>query len=181
MNPPQITLKLIVFFHFIFTVWASQIGFLGPSYVYMNLFTMSLGVWSIVHHESAEPIFMFLLCHLFSILQDIILLGIYEPRAYNIYERDGVDATARNEYRFSLGMSIVNLIIKPVTAFLIYRIYGERGGSYGDFHIPGVGNLPSFNPGSPTRGAYEDIDTPPSAPSADEPNFNDQYNSPEKH
>ncbi|WAR15475.1 ATRAP-like protein [Mya arenaria] len=80
MNPPQITLKLLVFFHFVLTVWASQNGFLGLSYVYMNLFVLSLGVWSIVHHESAEPVFMFLICHVFSILQDIILLGINEPR-----------------------------------------------------------------------------------------------------
>ena len=41
-------------------------------------------------------------------------------------------------------MSILNLIIKPVTAFLLYRIYRDRGGNYSDFAIPGVGNLPGF-------------------------------------
>ncbi|XP_052759983.1 type-1 angiotensin II receptor-associated protein-like [Mya arenaria] len=185
MNPPQITLKLLVFFHFVLTVWASQNGFLGLSYVYMNLFVLSLGVWSIVHHESAEPVFMFLICHVFSILQDIILLGINEPRGYNAYEQGGrIDQTTRNEYRFSLGMSIVNLIIKPVTAFLVYRIYRERGGSYGDFTIPGVGNLPSFNiGGSPSHGPYENIDTPPTAPAPtdEEQAYNQPYNSQEKH
>ena len=34
--------------------------------------------------------FQFLLCHLFSILQDIILLGLYEPRGYDGYEHEGV-------------------------------------------------------------------------------------------
>lgn len=135
------------------------------SYIYMNLFVLSLGVWSIVHHESSEPVLMFLMCHLFSILQDIILLGIYEPRGYALYEQnERAQGSQRNEYRFSLGMAIVNLIIKPITAFLIYRIYRERGGSYSDFNIPGVGNLPGF--GSPQHSAYEDIDTPaPTNPS----------------
>ena len=44
-------------------------------------------------------------------------------------------------------MCILNLIIKPVTAFLIFRVYRERGGTYSEFHIPGIGNLPSFDRG----------------------------------
>ncbi|XP_060575278.1 type-1 angiotensin II receptor-associated protein-like [Ruditapes philippinarum] len=161
MNPPQVTLKLIVFFHFIFTTWACMAQpFLPISYVYMNLFVLSLGVWSIVHHESSEAALMFLLCHVFSILQDIILLGIYEPRGYTYFESNPKkQGSSRNEYRFSLGMAIVNLIVKPITAFLLYRIYRDRGGSYSDFNIPGVGNLPGFG-GSPQHSAYENIDTP---------------------
>ncbi|XP_045162865.1 type-1 angiotensin II receptor-associated protein-like isoform X2 [Mercenaria mercenaria] len=161
MNPPQITLKLIVFLHFIFTTWACMCPqFLPLSYTYMNLFVLSLGVWSIVHHESSDAALMFMMCHLFSILHDIILLGIYEPRGYAVFEQNPqLYGTPRNEYRFSLGMAIVNLIAKPITAFLIYRIYRERGGSYSDFNIPGVGSLPGFG-GSPQHSAYEDIDTP---------------------
>ncbi|KAL4221128.1 hypothetical protein ACF0H5_019387 [Mactra antiquata] len=164
MNPPRIALKLIVFIHFVLTTWGCMCqGFMPLSYTYMNLFVLSLGVWSIIHHENSDAVLMYLLCHVFSILQDIILLGLYEPRAYATYEApEGVPASMKNEYRFSLGMCITNLIIKPITAFLIYRIYRERGGSYSDFNIPGVGNLPGFG-GSPQHGGYDNIDTPPPA------------------
>ena len=35
-------------------------------------------------------IFQFLVCHLFSILEDIILLGLNEPRGHDRYEHDGI-------------------------------------------------------------------------------------------
>ena len=38
-------------------------------------------------------------------------------------------------------MSITNLIIKPITAFLVWRIYQDRGGRFGELNFPG---LPSF-------------------------------------
>ena len=41
-------------------------------------------------------------------------------------------------------MCIANLIIKPISAFLLYRIYKERGGNYGDLNIPGIRNIPGF-------------------------------------
>jgi len=56
-------------------------------------------------------------------------------------------------------MSVLNLILKPITAFLLFRIYKDRGGNYSDFSIPGVGNLPGFGAGH-HGGAYENIDTP---------------------
>lgn len=163
MNPPQFTLKLVVFVHFVLTTWALMSGgFLcnNLSYVYMNVVLMFLGVWSIAQHENSDAVLMYLLCHLFSIIQDIILLGLNEPRGYNIYEHDTVKASDRNEYRFALGMCITNLIIKPISAFLLYRIYKERGGNYGDLNIPGIRNLPGFGGGSPQHGPYENIDQP---------------------
>ena len=41
-------------------------------------------------------------------------------------------------------MSIVNLIIKPVTAILLYRIMKSRNGDIGDLNIPGINNIPAF-------------------------------------
>jgi len=42
------------------------------------------------------------------------------------------------------SMSITNLIIKPFTSFVLYRLYQERGGQYGDFNFPG---MPGFGVG----------------------------------
>ena len=38
-------------------------------------------------------------------------------------------------------MAIINLVIKPFTSFILYRMYQDRGGRYSDFGIPG---LPQF-------------------------------------
>ncbi|KAL3861085.1 hypothetical protein ACJMK2_007166 [Sinanodonta woodiana] len=56
---------------------------------------------------------------------------------------------------FMLSMAIVNLIIKPFTAFLLFRVSQERGGNYSVINFPGVSNFPGFGG---RGGTYEDID-----------------------
>ncbi|KAK3578021.1 hypothetical protein CHS0354_027234 [Potamilus streckersoni] len=155
MNPPQFTLKAVIFIHFILTVWATMSGFLSSTYNYMNLFVLMVGVLGIVFEEHADIVFMFFLLHVFTILEDILLLGLYQPRANSIFEKEGFDESRRNEYRFALGMAIVNLILKPFTAFLLFRVSQERGGNYAAISFPGVSNLPGFGG---RGGMYEDID-----------------------
>lgn len=142
-------LTVIVIVHFILTVWASMPqAFLPFSYIYMNAFVLAFGVWGIIKQESTDAISMFLILKAFSIVQDIIFLGIYQPRAYKNYEV----LDRLSEYRFALGMSIVNLLLKPVSCFLLYRIYQDRGGIYDTFTIPGLSTRPG--------GTYENIDQP---------------------
>lgn len=142
-------LYVIVIVHFILTVWASMPqAFLPFSYIYMNAFVLAFGVWGIIKQESTDAISMFLILKAFSIVQDIIFLGIYQPRAYKNYEV----LDRLSEYRFALGMSIVNLLLKPVSCFLLYRIYQDRGGIYDTFTIPGLSTRPG--------GTYENIDQP---------------------
>ncbi|KAL5013209.1 hypothetical protein ScPMuIL_007479 [Solemya velum] len=158
-TPARTTLKVIVVVHFILSLWAGQIfGFLPSSYLYMNWFILMIGVWAIAVPDSTEPVFMFLGLHLFSIIQDIIFLGIYQPRA-NLYfeESNSLGRSGRDEYRFCLGMCILNLLIKPVTAFLLFRIYQERGGESGSLNFSGVRNFPAFGT---QHGTYENIDQP---------------------
>lgn len=33
-------------------------------------------------------------------------------------------------YRFSVGMAILNLLLKPASCFFVYQMYRERGGEY---------------------------------------------------
>ncbi|XP_014780949.1 type-1 angiotensin II receptor-associated protein-like isoform X1 [Octopus bimaculoides] len=152
MEPPQVSLKVIVIVHFILTVWASMpTSFLPLSYTYMNAFVLAFGVWGIVNQESTDAISMFLILKIFTIIQDIVFLGIYQPRAYADNGKSS-EMSCVHEYRFSLAMSIVNLILKPVSCFLLYRIYQDRGGIYETFSIPGLT--------SHTGGTYENIDQP---------------------
>ncbi|XP_064642834.1 type-1 angiotensin II receptor-associated protein-like isoform X2 [Lineus longissimus] len=158
MLAPQTSLKVILVVHFVLTVWASMTeGYLPTAYIYMNLFTLAFGAYGIINQENSEAIFMFFLMQTLSIGLDVVFMGIYQPMGQRRFENGSTDVTAdmRNEYRFSLGMSIVNLLLKPFTSFIVYRIYQERGGSYGDFGIPGIPGLGGSSSGGP---GYENID-----------------------
>ena len=51
-------------------------------------------------------------------------------------------------------MAIVNLIIKPFTSFVLYRMYQDRGGNYSDFGISGIPGIPNLG-GSSGKFAFE--------------------------
>ncbi|XP_076087468.1 type-1 angiotensin II receptor-associated protein-like [Mytilus galloprovincialis] len=154
MESSKLLLKITVIIHFILTVWATTSSFLPDSYIYMNLFVLLIGIFSIVHNESSEAVFMFLVLHCFTIVQDMIFLGIYQPIADETVEVPHQRDSVKNRYRFSLGMCITNLIIKPVTAFFLYKVWQERQGNTVNlpFNIPGFGG-----DGNPYR-PYHDID-----------------------
>uniref|UniRef100_K7FRQ7 Angiotensin II receptor associated protein n=1 Tax=Pelodiscus sinensis TaxID=13735 RepID=K7FRQ7_PELSI len=84
--------------------------------------------------------FQFLIGLLLTILTDIIHLSIYYPRGHNLTDLQ----------RFTAGMAIFSLLLKPLSCFFVYQMYRERGGEY------------AFNLGFPTvsrdRSAYQSID-----------------------
>ncbi|OWF41219.1 type-1 angiotensin II receptor-associated protein-like isoform X2 [Mizuhopecten yessoensis] len=171
MNPPSVSLKAIIIVHFVLVIWASMMeGYLPPAYWAMNLFILMLGVWGIACPESADAILMFLILHLISILQDIIFIAIHQPLAYDAFERP--NSKRVSEFRFSTGMSIVNLIVKPFTSFLLYRIFKDRGGEYGTINIPG---FPNFGQSPTTGGQYENIDQPVPTNQVDSPDDHNPY------
>jgi hypothetical protein len=157
VNPPSFILKTIWIVHFVLSSWALLSGFLNGSYLYTHLGVLACGLYAILSAESTDAVVMFLATLLFSILNDIILLSLYEPRGHNLYEQLGVSTSARNEYRFALGMCITNLILKPVSAFILYRIYQSRAsGSDFDSGIPGL-NTSRFGGGN--RQHYDNIES----------------------
>lgn len=68
--------------------------------------------------------FQFLIGIAVTILTDIIHFGIYYPLAEGLAERN------RDTFRFSAGMAILGLLLKPVSCFFVYQMYRERGGDY---------------------------------------------------
>lgn len=56
-----------------------------------------------------------------TLLTDIIHFAIYYPTA---------DLVGRDMYRFSAGMAILSLLLKPISCFFVYQMYRERGGEY---------------------------------------------------
>lgn len=75
--------------------------------------------------------FQFLTGLLLTILTDIIHFSLYYPQSSLL-----PDTT-----RFSAGMAIFSLLLKPLSCFFAYQMYRERGGEYA-FNL---GRRPSLN------------------------------------
>lgn len=61
----------------------------------------------------------FLIGLLLTILIDIVHFAVFYPLS------SGGDL-----FRFSMGMAILSLILKPFSCFFVYQMYRERGGEY---------------------------------------------------
>ncbi|XP_009573129.1 PREDICTED: type-1 angiotensin II receptor-associated protein [Fulmarus glacialis] len=90
------------------------------SYAWGNFSILAVGIWAIVQRDSLDAVMMFLTGLLLTVLTDIIHISIFYPP--NNYLTD--------EKRFSIGMAIFSLLLKPVSCYLVYRMYRERGGEY---------------------------------------------------
>lgn len=142
MEIPAINLKAIVLVHWLLTVWGCM-AWLPMSFAWGNFTVLAVGVWAIAQRDSVDAVLMFLIGMIVTILTDIIHFGIFYPTDLSI-ERD------RDTVRFSIGMAILSLLLKPASCFFVYQMYHERGGDYNiNFGFPSV---------SRNRDAYQSID-----------------------
>ncbi|XP_013871483.1 type-1 angiotensin II receptor-associated protein isoform X2 [Austrofundulus limnaeus] len=118
MEIPAINLKAIVLVHWLLTVWGCMAG-LPISYALGNLSVLAVGVWAIAQRDSIDAVLLFLMGMMLTILSDIIQFSIFYP----VVVFQGV-------VRFSAGMAILSLLLKPVSCFFVYQMYRERGGDY---------------------------------------------------
>ena len=148
-NVQNKTLKAIFIVHFILITWGIQ-GFWSPdSYLFYNALFMLALLWGIHSKESDDPLQIAVIINVLSILFDVIVLAAYFPASF------------RSSERFSVAMTILNLVIRPVTSVILCRVASERGG--GDFAGRGTfgdifGRGDTVAPGRP-RAAYDDIDS----------------------
>ncbi|XP_071380032.1 type-1 angiotensin II receptor-associated protein isoform X1 [Centroberyx affinis] len=141
MEIPAINLKAIVLVHWLLTVWGCM-AWLPFSFAWGNFSILAVGVWAIAQRDSIDAVLMFLIGMTVTILTDIIHFGIYYPLSELAVDRD--------TFRFSAGMAILNLLLKPVSCFFVYQMYRERGGDYNvNFGFPSV---------TRNRDAYQSID-----------------------
>ncbi|XP_077058938.1 type-1 angiotensin II receptor-associated protein isoform X2 [Siphateles boraxobius] len=120
MEIPAISLKAIVLVHWILTVWACLFPWLPTSYVLGNVSVLAVGVWAIAQRDSIDAVLLFLIGLAMTILTDIVNLGLYYLTPPNSLDL----------FRFSAGMAILSLVLKPVSCFFVYQMYHERGGEY---------------------------------------------------
>nr|XP_013009624.1 type-1 angiotensin II receptor-associated protein isoform X1 [Cavia porcellus] len=123
MELPAVNLKVILLVHWLLTTWGS-IVFGGP-YSWANFTILALGVWAVAQRDSVDAISMFLGGLLATILLDIIHISIF-------YQWNVVSATGR----FSAGMAILSLLLKPLSCFLVHHMYRERGGELHFHSVP---------------------------------------------
>ncbi|KAL0978480.1 hypothetical protein UPYG_G00170990 [Umbra pygmaea] len=144
MEIPAINLKAIVLVHWLLTIWGCM-AWLPTSYAWGNFSVLAVGVWAIAQRDSVDAVLMFLVGIAVTILTDIIHFGIFYPVAEVIPER------TRATFRFSAGMAIFSLLLKPVSCFFIYQMYKERGG---DYNV----NFAGFPSITRNRDSYQSID-----------------------
>lgn len=123
--------------------------YLPHSYIYLNAFMLAFGVWAMAAPDNTEPVLMFIIINLGSIVTDIVFLAVFTPQPYH---------GNYSLHNFCLAMAIINLLARPFTSFVLYRIYQDRGGQYADFTVPGMPNF-GMGGGRQTHG-YENIDQP---------------------
>ncbi|XP_032220812.1 type-1 angiotensin II receptor-associated protein isoform X1 [Nematostella vectensis] len=97
---PSVSIKVIIGVHFILTTWATLYPTLPTSYVFSNFLVLFMGIWALVETERTDPVVMFLLGLIFTIISDIVALSIYYVNLDN------------STYRFAIGMAIMSLILK---------------------------------------------------------------------
>ncbi|XP_036387751.1 type-1 angiotensin II receptor-associated protein-like isoform X2 [Megalops cyprinoides] len=120
MEIPAINLKAIVLVHWLLTIWGCMMTSLPSSYIWGNFSILAVGVWAVAQRDSIDAVLMFLMGMTITILTDIIHFGIFYP----LVDRP------HDAFRFSMGMAILSLLLKPVSCFFVYQMYRERGGDY---------------------------------------------------
>ncbi|XP_037303880.1 type-1 angiotensin II receptor-associated protein isoform X1 [Pungitius pungitius] len=140
MEIPAINLKAIVLVHWLLTVWGCM-SLLPVSFAWGNFTVLAVGVWAIAQRDSVDAVLMFLMGMAVTVLTDIVHFGIFYPL---------LELSNENRFRFSAGMAILSLLLKPASCFFVYQMYRERGGDYNvNFGFPSV---------SRNREAYQSID-----------------------
>lgn len=160
---PNVPMRVLTIVVFVLVTWATVGGhWLGLSYILANYFVVLLGLWSERDNPSPVPVQFFFFGMLFTLLNDVISIGIMYDPAYTV---SGVSDT-RSTFRFNAAMCIILIIVKPVLCLFIYKEWQERVG--GGEHIPNDSNYErlggqsgGYNQG-PTYGGYgEKTDNPP--------------------
>jgi len=142
INETKSQLKIIFSIHFLLITWGLQ-GYWSPdSYLFYNTIFIVCLLWSMYAKDDPEPLQMAVGINLLAIFLDIVVLAGYFP-----------SSNASGE-RFSGGMAILNLVVRPLSSYFLAKCCSQRNGLDGDSFPHMFGGATS----SSARGPYEDID-----------------------
>ncbi|XP_043931191.1 type-1 angiotensin II receptor-associated protein [Protopterus annectens] len=155
MEIPTVNLKTILLVHWLLTCWGCLVAWLPSAYAWSNFTVLAMGVWAVAQRDSVDAIIMFLVGMIITFVTDIIDFGIYYPVGEVVFT-----GWQRDSFRFSVGMAILSLILKPLSCFCAYQMYRERGGDYAvNFGFPTVtSNRNTYQSLEQNRSTYQSID-----------------------
>jgi len=116
---------------FCMVTWATTTStWLGKPYILSNYFVILLGIWAEYDKFSPIPVQMFFFGILFTLLNDIISLGITFESSRIAYK----NRTYFNTFNFNATCAILLVLVKPVAALFIYkewtfRVNSDEGGA----------------------------------------------------
>ncbi|CAB4005329.1 type-1 angiotensin II receptor-associated [Paramuricea clavata] len=117
-------LQVVIVIHFALTVWANQCIWLPVSYQFCNFLVLAVGVGAVVAPSNHAISELFLFGVAFALLHDIIIIAV----TYDNDKKTGyVCKGNKDHFRFSFAMSILNLLLKPISLILIVSNYLTRG------------------------------------------------------
>ncbi|XP_014667372.1 PREDICTED: type-1 angiotensin II receptor-associated protein-like isoform X2 [Priapulus caudatus] len=133
------------------------------AYIYYNGFLLACILWSLINTEASDPVLLSLMLNVISIVMDIVVLATSYP-----YQKVAfLQSSVAGLFRFSAVMCCVNLLLRPVTSIVMYRVMQARSAEYSSFTQYGGG----FSGHGET---YENIDQPvPTAPAVANSDFVD--------
>lgn len=99
-------------------------------------------LWGLHEKESEEPITIAFWMNMICIFLDVISIGVHFPTSsgdeFYGYTMETtlitftVSFSASTSKRFSAGMAIVNLLLRPISSFFLYHILQDRGVQFKD-------------------------------------------------
>ncbi|XP_050713380.1 uncharacterized protein LOC126996683 [Eriocheir sinensis] len=129
------------FIHLILTIMSNLCGCLTQSFLLYNGLFLGTVLWSLHHREYEEPPFLAMIINSFAIVFDIVNLSLYWP------------ALMTRSMQFGSSMAVLNLALRPMSAFLLYRVVQDRAADHG-----GCSSLPSTMRELFSPAPYEDMD-----------------------
>lgn len=160
---PNVPMRIIFLVMFVMVTWAIvDSGWLGLSYALSNYFVVLLGIWAERDTPSPVPVQMFFFGMVFTLLNDIISLGVtFSPAQYRYKVNDN-----SNLFNFNAACAILLVLFKPVALLFIYREWTVRVGGEVGSDPQGNSNYEPLGSNGPTApggygGIYEKSDNPP--------------------
>ncbi|XP_065890202.1 type-1 angiotensin II receptor-associated protein-like [Dysidea avara] len=138
--PVPFSVVILVHFFFASHVQLSDLFYQWmPSYLFTHLVVILIALWVAYQKKGYEPIIAYIIAVAISMLNDIIMLGLYFEDTQDA--TDDQEHKIRDTWRYSAAAVIIHLLAKPLcilyalfAAFMRYN--AGREGNPDDYHRP---------------------------------------------
>ena len=129
---PKLKLKVLFLSHLVLISWSSLGDWSGESVLIHNIFFLFTFVWSIIHQDNEDSIFLCFAIDTLSILIDIIILASRYPSRQIVtgfeVSINGICTfrTSLHTNEFSAIAGIFNLFLRICSSWVLYWEWGDR-------------------------------------------------------